>query len=795
MKTHSLRSLLSAVALSAGSFTAPHAHATVFEDAYECLKANAQLTLLTAEMGPKAVEFVVTQPQCVALVTSPAPVPTSMMVATLGLTASGTLPRNNPACEGSLYTAAAKPVAAILDQVGILPASIKKMLADQAATEAVGQAVQNIPGASVAFASFSCGCGLSDVGLNPPKIAQIFNAIKATGSKCSAVLGNLMEGGSEAIVAGVSNVGDVLAGQSQHVDPQVYFKHIFVPRLMADYERHQSNWYGVDINLSKTTVPQCEHYFDKHTMSAANASKTCVALSSQYLALYKQSMPILAEKSLMGKLRTGYTPISHSFESDKTKPGMYCTAAAAKTYPKPGTDPARSRYMEACLADMAQYYGYDIKPDTSYSSQNRYFVKKISDQQWTTRIVAAANNPGGLKASQVLEKVQGQIMGEWQKQEAQKSPGWIAKIDAELATADAKKNASEAAFKEQGKKKQAEDKVAADKAAAERLAQATAGCKDERCKAETAEWMAACKPYGTESSIMQGQLACQQNLGVTVDISVIRAEFNAQLEWQVKKVLSVVCPPTMDCSTGVTNQRAEIEAQAVKAWDYGRDQALKRALVADSRKAVVKEVTQMIAPLKARQVVAENKPKTRVADIDPKKGAVAGYNVPPSPVQVLAPPKVDPSTPVKPIGALPPTPHKAPPANVVAAPPKVEPTTPVKPVGAAAPTPYKPPPAAMMQNTPPAPSAPVATPITTAKLPAGFGTAAAGVGAGTASPFPKAGTGHSSLGQATPGATKVEGCSPRGAQDPTTLVCEGDAALNRCRSLLVSGRVKACLAR
>jgi len=60
--------------------------------------------------------------------------------------------------------------------------------------------------------------------------------------------------------------------------------------------------------------------------------------------------------------------------------------------------------------------------------------------------------------------------------------------------------------------------------------------------------------------------------------------------------------------------------------------------------------------------------------------------------------------------------------------------------------------------------------------------------------FPKSGNVAGNLGGgAAAGSMKIEGCEPRSAQDATTLVCTSDAGLNRCRSLIASGKVKACI--
>ncbi|MEO5694816.1 MAG: hypothetical protein ABIQ72_16910 [Usitatibacter sp.] len=794
MTTPPNRLMLRATLLAAAFTFSATAHATVFDDAYDCLKANAKMASIAADKGPKAVEFVVSQPQCVALVTSPAPIPTTMMVATIALAANGTLPQKNPACEGALYSAAAKPIAAILDKVGILPANLKKMLADQAATEALGQAIQAIPGAAVAFASFSCGCGLSDAGLNPPTIVMVYNAIKATTEKCTAIMSNLVEGGSEALVAGVSNLGDTFAGQSKHVDPQVYYKSIFLPRLMSDYELYGQQWYSVEISLSKSTGPQCEHYFDKHTMSVENASKTCGALSTQYINHYKQQLPILAEKNSMAKLRAGDAAMRLRLESDKSFAGKICLASANKAFPT--NMPASSRYLNTCIADIGAYFGYEVKSDPSYSSNHHYLVKKVSDQQWTARIVAASKNPGGLKAGQLYDKTLAQVTAEWEKLHAQKDAQWIAAINTELGVMGAQAKKSEQEIKDKGAKDAAANKSANDKAFADAIAKAAVDCKDDRCKVELEEFMRSCKGSGTESQVMNGDLACAQNRPIAIDISIKRVAFYSALDFQVKKLFGIQCPKEMDCNSGVARQRAEIDAEATKVWNYVREQGLLRGTVSKAREKIAQESANMLAPVSAKKIVAENKPKGLVANIDPGRTGIGIGKVPTSPplVTQAMPPKA-PTEPGK-LGNMAKTPPTfTPPPSVTQAMPAKVPAEPVKGPNMAKPPPaFTAPPPVTVQAAPPASGAVMAAPPPTAKVPGNFNTPAMGGGMAGGGSFPKSGNVAGSLGGGTAaGSMKIEGCEPRGVQDPTTLVCTSDAGLNRCRSLIVSGKVKACI--
>jgi len=758
MNTLPMRSALRATLL-ATAFTFPQtAQATVFDDAYQCLKANAKMVVVTAEVGPKAIEFVVTQPQCVALVISPAPVPTGVMAGTLVLTGTNVLPRSNPACENALYTTGGKAVAEILGTVGLSSPSVKKLLADQASTIAIGEAVQAIPGASLAFASFSCGCGLSDVGVNPGKVAEIFNAIKTSGEKCAAIIGNLIEGGSEALVKGVSNLGDVLAGQTIHMDPQKYVQLLLVPRMASDYEQYAADYTRLDIALSKTPQAQCEHYLDKHTMSASNANKTCQALMKQYITMYGAAVPRLSENSLLNKARSGTASMATSFVYDTGEYGKQCKAGADSYFPGAGKDAYRIRYLRGCMESAAAYFGYERKLEYSIPAYDKYTVKKASMQHWGERLQTAASNPGGKKASQIYKDVTAQVYTEWQGKFGLQKLALVASINAEMAASDAKTKESGDKAIAQGKKDGAAATAAAEKAMAETIAKAAQDCKDDRCKAEIGEFIRSCKGAGSEGQVMNGDISCGQNRPIPIDISIKRVAFYAALDAQMKKQVTALCPPDMDCSSGVQRQRAEIDAEATKVWNYVREQGLKRGNVSKAREAIAQESANMLAPISARKVVAENQPKGS-ANIDPRRKDIKTYT-PPVLVTPNAPPKVL-AEPVKV-----PTPSKLPPAFI--------------------------PPTVITQNTPPPKGGMIAIPPPSGKAPGNFGTPSPG-GMSAGGNFPKSGNIAGNLGGAAAGSLKIEGCEPRGAQDPTSLVCTSDAGLNRCRSLIVSGKVKACI--
>ncbi|QJR09132.1 hypothetical protein DSM104443_00168 [Usitatibacter rugosus] len=722
------------LALSLVALAATGARADVFSDAYQCVKANAKLALVTAELGPGAVEFVVTKPQCVALVTSPAPVPATVMIGTLGLTATNVLPKKNPQCEGALYTTAAKPVAKILDKAGLLPDSVNKLISGNAADAAVGEAVQKIPGASIAFASFSCGCGLSNAGLNPDSVKEIYKATVAAGSKCSDVLGNVIEGGAKGIESAASAAGDVLSGQTKHVDPQVYYKAAFRPRLYRDYAAFKNQPQNLRPYIwNDEPVPQCIHYFDKHTMSPDNASKTCHALAEQYFAEYAQKQPQMEETRQMTDLRS-FGPDTQSagrylLNSDTTPYGKYC---ATKFKKEPGytvDNRARENFQLACMTTAGLYLGYTVK-HYEYKHPNwTYTVNQNSPDRFQNRMAAAANNPGNRKAADIRKQAMDQLYAEFAPFADKAYPAWVSAVVKLEKETDAKGAKQEASNKEKEAKDKA-DKEAKEKAAgAKNLAEAQAACKDERCKADIVSYLANCKSRsgGTEGAQFKSDLNCKSNMGVLHDISARRAALDARLDGEVKKHVAILCPPDKDCSTGVHKQRSDIQAEEDKVWKYVSDSANERGNQDNAKALIYAEALKMLTPIEAKTIVAATVTKVNTVGREPIRipGKKANDPPPPPPVVAYTPPPTPTTT------AKPPTTYTIPPP--VAKPPP-------------------PPPSTFPKNTP--------------------GSIGGNLAAG--------------------GSSIVAGCEPKSASELQALVCETEAALNKCRSLIVSGKVRSC---
>jgi hypothetical protein len=74
------------------------------------------------------------------------------------------------------------------------------------------------------------------------------------------------------VITGVSNLGDELAGQTKHMPTDQYYQQYWAPRVAEGVAQGKAgNW----TPFIKSIWNPCVSYFDKHTMSAANARKTC----------------------------------------------------------------------------------------------------------------------------------------------------------------------------------------------------------------------------------------------------------------------------------------------------------------------------------------------------------------------------------------------------------------------------------------------------------------------------------------------------------------------------------------
>jgi hypothetical protein len=275
--------------LAALAFGSPVAQADVFDDAWSCAVAVKEGVVDTAIIGGKALKFVVTKPDCISRLGTPATAaPIGVVV---GLANAGLLPKSQPSCSGKLYSTAAKPVAealnATLGELGVLPDGAKDQLLGIAAGGISGEVLAEIPGMDFVSGSLTCGCDLVDAGLSIDTIEKVLNTADNIGDKCGGpvwdtakeVAGAVVDFAGDAAEEGirqVSNLGDALAGQTKHMPYLSYYDQNWAPNVeaYAAYEfNHPNSWHGS--KKWKEIWGPCVSYFDGHTQAEDTAQYTC----------------------------------------------------------------------------------------------------------------------------------------------------------------------------------------------------------------------------------------------------------------------------------------------------------------------------------------------------------------------------------------------------------------------------------------------------------------------------------------------------------------------------------------
>ena len=268
---------------------APQAQADIYDDAWDCASAVVDTVEVGFTMGPKALKFVATQPSCVVRLGTPATAaPIGVVV---GLANTGVLPASQPQCSAKLYDTAAQPLAAALSaslgELGVLPDDAVGQLADIAAGEMAGELLTQVPGMTEVAGSLTCGCELVEAGLSIESIERVLETGDQLGNACGGVVwdtakevaGEVVDFAGDAAEEGirqVSNLGDKLAGQTQHMPYHQYFDQHWLPRVedfAAMEYSNPGNWH--DQQQWRQMWEPCVSYFDGHTQSAETARYTC----------------------------------------------------------------------------------------------------------------------------------------------------------------------------------------------------------------------------------------------------------------------------------------------------------------------------------------------------------------------------------------------------------------------------------------------------------------------------------------------------------------------------------------
>lgn len=277
------------IALAIGS---PAAHASEvvdghFKKAWECAEAVVDGVEDLAVTGAKALKFIASPngAECVVRLGSP---PTLAPIGVvLALTNTGVLSHN---CTTELFNTAAKPIAGLLSEglgaLGILNDEQNNWLADIAAGNALGTALQEIPGLTSVTGSLTCGCDLYDAGLSVETIKRVLNTADNLGDKCpigwketkavAKVVGKAARVAATEVVLQISNLGDEIAGQSKNMPNTAYFDQYWAPNIehFAAVEfKSPGTWHGQE--KWRELWGPCVGYFDTHTLSEKNARNVC----------------------------------------------------------------------------------------------------------------------------------------------------------------------------------------------------------------------------------------------------------------------------------------------------------------------------------------------------------------------------------------------------------------------------------------------------------------------------------------------------------------------------------------
>ena len=257
---------------------------STFKKAYKCLEANGEAIIEGAEKGAKVLEFIATQPLCVAqLVTPPPAIPQIAMGITVTFATQQKL-TSYSSCTGQIYGYVANPVMGAvksgLNQLGSVPPpldSLKNGLAQLAADNAI-ELLSSIPGAEVITGGIECGCGLVEAGLKPDTVIQLYNSAKKVVKQCSAFIDDLGPIGKGIVaVGGAAATGWIdVVNDPQHMPVNQYYQKFWLPNVEALSQQLAQPYVGdVWTATVKPVWDNCVTYFDSHDQYRSTAVLTC----------------------------------------------------------------------------------------------------------------------------------------------------------------------------------------------------------------------------------------------------------------------------------------------------------------------------------------------------------------------------------------------------------------------------------------------------------------------------------------------------------------------------------------
>lgn len=276
------------------------------QQAFDCGKNVAEVSLAGASAIEKGLAFLAQYPNCVNDVLNLNWITIGISGAITTLGATGLLPTNSQAaCEGGIYSVAAKPIAKGVASLGIPGSSALQPYVEGYAVEGFKSVALSIPipsvGAPNLAAQLECGCAIPVMGAAVMEdIRKGIQAAKGAAKNCSAMAGTLYKCGKAAVMAvltdpagaaasaggwvadKVDDAYDYLTGGCQNPPVEEYFSKTFGANVsnvaygdaftgkgtvLTDY-----NWWSQDL------YDKCVKFFDGCNSTKTTAERQCRAM-------------------------------------------------------------------------------------------------------------------------------------------------------------------------------------------------------------------------------------------------------------------------------------------------------------------------------------------------------------------------------------------------------------------------------------------------------------------------------------------------------------------------------------
>jgi hypothetical protein len=276
------------------------------KQAYECGKNVAEVTVAGAGVIEKGLAFLAQYPNCVNDVVNLNWITIGISGAITTLGATGLLPTNSQAaCEGGVYSVAAKPIAKGVTSLGIPGSTALQPYVEGYAVEGFKSVALGIPipsiGAPNLAAQLECGCAIPVMGAAVMEdIRKGIQAAKGVAKNCSAMADTLYKCGKAAVMAvltdpagavvsaggwvadKVDDAYDYLTGGCKNPPVEEYFSKTFGANVSNVAYGDASTGNGTvltDYNWwSKDLYDKCVKFFDDCNSTQKTAERQCRAM-------------------------------------------------------------------------------------------------------------------------------------------------------------------------------------------------------------------------------------------------------------------------------------------------------------------------------------------------------------------------------------------------------------------------------------------------------------------------------------------------------------------------------------